>query len=122
MSSAGLALRFDSLFGRWPELKAINDNACETWDRQIRPFIKKDQPEAKCGRIIPKLCNREDQTIKFWHFFTNTAKECPQRPHFYFIHGNSGEGHESFIERMTEEHIKKYAEDKWQNILPDNFL
>jgi len=114
MSSAGLALRFDSLFKQWTELKAMNDDAAEAWDRQIRPFIKKDKPEAKCGRIIPKLCNREDQTKKFWHFFTNTAKECPQRPHFYFIHGNSGEGHESFIERMMEEHIKKYAEDKWQ--------
>ncbi len=114
MSSAGLALRFDLLFERWPELKTINNDAAQIWDRRIRPFIKKEESEAKCGRIIPKLCNRDIQTIKFWHFFTNTAKECPQRPHFYFIHGNSGSGHESFIIRMTEENIKKYAENKWQ--------
>jgi len=73
-----------------------------------------DESPSKCGRMVHKFCNRDQQVITFWRFFTKAANDCPTRPQFYFIHGNKGEGHESFITRMIEEHIKKYAQDQWE--------
>lgn len=110
MKNAGLAARFDPLFQVWPELEIITAETAGLWDSKF----KISRPGAKCKPLFAKLCNRHEQRNQFWHFFIRTAKDCPDRPQFYFIHGGKGQGHESFIERMTKEHIEKYAADNWR--------
>lgn len=114
MSSAGLALRFDSLFEEWPGLGKINDKTAAVWDKKIGELKTEPDEPGKCGRMIHKLCDRYEQWIRFWSFFAKTSGKCPTRPQFYFIHGLRGEGHESFVRRMIEQHIKEYAKTKWK--------
>ncbi len=75
--------------------------------------IEKKKPastESQLGSIIYKMCNREDQEDDFLRFFKPKLKECPRQPQFYFIHGEDDECHESFIERLENDCIKKYVE------------
>ncbi len=97
------------------KIKVENPEKYAKFEPQIlwqKPEEEPEEEPSKCGKLIPKLCNRNDQMLKFWRFFVKAANDCPTRPQFYFIHGDEGEGHESFITRMIEEHIEKYAQDQ----------
>ena len=64
------------------------------------------------GPVVYKMCNRDDQENDFLKFFTPKLKKCPRQPHFYFLHGEDGECHESFIERIEKTRIKHYVEQE----------
>ncbi|MDM8526385.1 hypothetical protein QUF80_23655 [Desulfococcaceae bacterium HSG8] len=75
---------------------------------------REDSTHPKCGSLTPKMCNRDNETDVFWDFFINACKTRSGRPQFYFIHGDRGQGHESFITRMIKNDIRKYAENKME--------
>jgi hypothetical protein len=71
------------------------------------------QGKLKPAPIVIKKCNRNDQVNDFMNFFLERSKKCPHRPHFYIIHGNDGEGHDSFLERLLNTDLKDYAKRQW---------
>ncbi|MCP4350668.1 MAG: toll/interleukin-1 receptor domain-containing protein [Desulfobacterales bacterium] len=71
------------------------------------------QKRPKLNKFHSNMCNRNRQVNDFRQFFQTKCKEYPNHPQFFFIHGNELEGHESFITRLKETLIKKYAEEEW---------
>jgi hypothetical protein len=71
------------------------------------------QGKPKPAPIVIKKCNRNDQVNDFMNFFLERSKKCPHRPHFYIIHGNDDEGHDSLLERLIKTRLRDYAKTKW---------
>jgi hypothetical protein len=67
----------------------------------------------KLGPLVSKMCNRFPQVNDFMKFFLDRSKKCPERPQFYFIHGDEWQGHESLLERLMKTCLKEYAEKEW---------
>jgi hypothetical protein len=72
-----------------------------------------DQGKPKPAPFVIKKCNRDDQVNNFMNFFLERTKKCPHRPHFYIIHGNDGQGHDSLVERLLNTDLGDYARKQW---------
>lgn len=55
-------------------------------------------------------CNREDQDNHFRLLFDQGCQLAQGEPQFYLSHGEEGECHRHFIQRLCETHIQNYAE------------
>lgn len=66
-----------------------------------------------CGAQLYKFCDRDSQENKFIEQFNKYRKEQPGRPQLYFIHGEDGECHDSFVERLMHGPVREIAEKTW---------
>jgi hypothetical protein len=71
------------------------------------------QGKPKPAPGVSKKCNRNLQVNDFMNFFLERSKKCPHHPHFYSIHGNDGEGHDSLLERLLNTCLRDYAKRQW---------
>jgi hypothetical protein len=63
--------------------------------------------------FVIKKCNRDRQFNDFIDFFLERSNKCPHLPHFYIIHGNDGQGHDSLLERLIHSFLGNYAKNRW---------
>lgn len=88
--------------------------AIEVWLEHL-PEAEATQHRAapSYGALVYKFCNRASQENKFIACFNRYRKEQPGRPQLYFIHGEKGECHDSFVERLKYGPIREIAEKEW---------
>ncbi|MCP4106587.1 MAG: trypsin-like peptidase domain-containing protein [Desulfobacteraceae bacterium] len=70
------------------------------------------------GRIIPKMCDRDEQEAEFLKFFRERYLNCPNHPQLFIIHGQKSECHSSFVERLKNTRIRWFFEDKGKTVRP----
>ena len=64
------------------------------------------------GESKYKTCNRRDQIIPFETFFRTRQRERAGLPHFYLIHGDVAECHDSLMDRLIFDSLKPYARNR----------
>lgn len=77
----------------WPELTAQNGSA--TAGPGISP-------------VAPKLCNRDEEDLRFSQFFCEKCEQCPNTPQFYILPGKKDDCHDSLIDRFSATRIDPY--------------
>jgi hypothetical protein len=79
----------------------------------VTPPLDMTHAVPNCGAMLYKLCDRASQENNFIEYFNKCRKELPGRPQVYFIHGEKGECHDSFVERLMYGPIREIAEKEW---------
>lgn len=72
------------------------------------------QPKTTGGGIGDNyylLCDRDTQYSDFRAHFSRANRKYPGRPQFYLLHGEAGECHASFVQRLCDSRIRKHAEE-----------
>jgi Domain of unknown function (DUF4062)/inactive STAND len=87
------------------DLAAHVVRALRNWERQAsrpEPRASASGPRSgpDLGPLAGKLCDRQLQSRAFDRFFREHHRERPGRPQAWFIHGESGQEHESLVERF----------------------
>ncbi len=74
------------------------------------PKSRKKTPQLGSG--VHKMCDRNNQDNDFLALFELETDEGSRPPQFYFVHGEDGECHESFIKRLEQTHLREYVEKR----------
>jgi iSTAND domain-containing protein len=61
------------------------------------------------GNYLYTMCDRSGQAAQFNLFFKPNLFKRPRLPQFYLLHGEVGQGHNSFVQRLIIDKIKPYA-------------
>jgi len=90
----------------------------------VQDYEKLTGRQPKYGDIIVKLCDRDPHDAAFREFFNAHCKveQHQNVPHFYIIHGDKGQCHESLVERFRDTHIKEFVNPKWREKTIKPFL
>ncbi len=106
-------LRIISFFKNADELSGLVSAAVSILKFPSQFTVSPFRSKPRLGPLVSKMCNLIPQVNDFMKFFLEISKKCPRRPQFYFIHGDEWQGHESFLERLLNTCLKKFAEDEW---------
>ena len=82
-------------------------------DAQPQPRPATAQSLSNYGPLVHKLCDRTSQENAFNQFFKTHSKNNPGQPQIYFLQGEHGECHDSFVERLMHTQIRLIAEKRW---------
>jgi TIR domain/inactive STAND len=82
-------------------------------DPEAQPRPTAAQSVSNFGPLVHKLCDRISQENAFNKFFKTHSKNDPGRPQIYFLQGQHGECHDSFVERLMHTQIRLIAEKRW---------
>ncbi|HEX8068537.1 MAG TPA: DUF4062 domain-containing protein [Pyrinomonadaceae bacterium] len=66
-------------------------------------------PDLVAGKLVPKLCDRSAQEEEFYDHFTANLERRPGRPQLFVVHGDEGECHDSFVERLVATRVREVA-------------
>jgi TIR domain/inactive STAND len=98
-------------------IRRLVTDICRHLDRLPKPsrleWLARPTTTPNYGALVYKFCDRTSQENKFIEYFNKYRKEQPGRPQVYFIHGEDGECHDSFVERLRYGPIKEIAEKTW---------
>jgi hypothetical protein len=64
---------------------------------------------ANLGQYVSRTCNRWKQVNAFEAAFRSACQSHAGRPQFYLVHGEEGQAHESFVERLIATRINHFA-------------
>ena len=69
----------------------------------------------KRGSKLYKLCDRRRHESSFKKHFNQAVSDDtpPFQPLFYMVHGDSGQCHHSFVDRMIDIHVKQHVTRTW---------
>lgn len=82
-------------------------------DADTQPRSTTTPSVSNYGPLVHKLCDRTSQENTFHQFFKTHSKSDPGRPQIYLLHGEHGECHDSFVERLLHTQIRLIAEKRW---------
>ena len=66
---------------------------------------------ANLGAFVSRTCNRWRQVNAFDAYFRTARQAFPGKAQFYVVHGDEGEAHESFVERLVATRIGHFASE-----------
>ena len=95
-------------------LRHLDQTPAESKHRvKAQPRGASAQAGSNYGSLVYKLCDRSSQENAFNDFFKTHLRNQPGRPQVYLVHGENGECHDSFVERVMQTQIRLIAEKRW---------
>lgn len=109
-------------YNRYVTVEEFERKVMDHLQAALMDFAPERRGLTPASELVAKLCDRVDQETDFHEFFLDGQMEEPGRPQACILWGEEGEGHGSFVERLTTSWLKRWATQRWgdaEGTVPD---